>query len=110
MLEAGDALVHVPAERADHADVVVEVHLPVGHEIETGLLLVPDHNLGGVLVCLLVVDVLERDAHVTPEQLVVEPVGARVGPHHRRGQDRVGDLLWHLLPLSRRDVRAMLMP
>jgi len=100
-LEAADPLVHVPAERADHADVVVVAHLPVGDDVEARLLLVGDRDRGRVLVGLGVVDVLEGDAHVAAVELLVVPVRARVGAHHRGRQDGVDDLpLRHPLLLS----------
>ena len=77
-LEAADALVHVPAEGADPADVVVEAHLAVGHDVQPGVLLVPDHRGRGVGVGLGVRRVLERHAGVTAEQLVRVPVRSRV--------------------------------
>src|SRR5690606_2119729 len=39
-LETGNALVEVPAERTDDADVVVVPHVAVGDDVEAGLLLV----------------------------------------------------------------------
>jgi len=95
---AGDALVHVPAERADHPDVVVVIHLAVGDEVEARLLLVVDHDLGRVLIRLLMVDVLERHAHITSKQLIVEPMRSGIGPHHRRRQDVIGNLPRHSTP------------
>ena len=102
LLEAGDPLVHVPAERADDADVVVVAHLAVRDDVEPGVLLVADHGLGRVVVRLGVVDVLEGDAYVPTEQLVVVPVRPRVRPDHRRRENGVDDLPWHscLLPWS----------
>src|SRR4029077_5872628 len=41
-IEARDAFVHVPAEGADHADVVVVRHLAVGHDVELSLLLIDE--------------------------------------------------------------------
>src|SRR5262249_60190287 len=38
-IKPADALIHVPAERADNADVVVVPHVAVGHDVETRFLL-----------------------------------------------------------------------
>ncbi len=94
-VEARDAFVHVPAERADHADVVVVRHLPVGHDVEPGLLLIVDHREGRVVVGLLVPDLLERDPDIAAEQLLVVPVRPRVRPDHRGRENRVDDLPGH---------------
>ena len=77
-LEAADSLVHVPAEGADPAHVVVEAHLAVGHDVQPGVLLVPDHRRRGVGVGLGVRRVLEGDPRVAAEQLVRVPVRAGV--------------------------------
>src|SRR4029079_18210107 len=90
-VEAADALVHVPAEGADHPDVVVVRHLAVGDHVEAGLFLVVDHDLGGVVVGLLVADLLERDSRVAAEQLLRVPVGARVRADHRGRENGVDD-------------------
>ena len=92
-LEPWDALVHVPAERADRADVVVVPHVAVGHDVEAGFFLIANHGRDGVVVRLLVLDFLERHAHVAPEQLLREPVRPRIRPDHRGGQKRVNNLL-----------------
>ena len=99
-IEARDPLVHVPAEGADHADVVVVGHLAVGDDVEPGLLLVADHRRGGVGVGLLVPHVLEGDADVAPVQLIAEPMRPRVGADHGGRQDRVDDLRQGHAPLS----------
>ena len=94
-VEAADALVHVPAERADHADVVVVRHLAVGDDVEAGFLLVADHHLGGVVIRLLVANLLERDPDVAAEQLLRVPVRARIRPDHRGRKNGVDDLARH---------------
>ena len=89
-VEAADALVHVPAERADRADVVVIGHLAVGDDVEPGFYSWSRMTAAvGVAVGLLVRDVLERNPHVATEQLVVEPVRTGIGADHRRRQDLV---------------------
>jgi hypothetical protein len=92
-LEAADALVHVPAERPDHADVIVVGHLTVGDDVEAGFLLVADRDMRRILVGLGVVDGLERDADVPAVELVVKPMRPRVGADHGGRQDGVDDLL-----------------
>src|SRR6185436_20531052 len=42
VLEAADALIHVPAEAADDADVVVVPHVAVGDDVEARFLLIAD--------------------------------------------------------------------
>ena len=71
-LKAVDALVHVPAERADDADVIVEPHLAVGDDVETGVLLVVDHGLRGVLVRLFVPDLFEGNPDIAAQQLMAD--------------------------------------
>ena len=94
-LEAWDALVHVPAERADRPDVVVVPHVAVGHDVEAGFLLIANHGRDGVVVGLFVLHLLERDTDIPPEQLVGEPVRTRIRPDHRGGQKRVDNLHNH---------------
>ena len=94
LLEAADALVHVPAERADHTDVVVVPHVAVGHDVEAGLDLVANDGRYGVVVGLFVRDLLERHANVTTQQLMLEPTWAGIGPDHGRREDLFYDLLW----------------
>jgi hypothetical protein len=94
-LEAGDALVEVPAERADDADVVVVPHVAVGHDVEAGLDLIADDGSDGVLVGLFVRDLLERDANVTTQQLLFEPTRAGIRPDHGRREHLFYDLLRH---------------
>ena len=65
-LETWDALVHVPTERADRPDVVVVPHVAVGHDVEAGFLLIANDGRDGVVVGLLVLHFLERDADVAP--------------------------------------------
>ena len=77
-LEPADPLVHVPAEGADPADVVVVVHLAVCDDVEAGFLLVADHGVRGVVERLLVLDLLERDPHVAAAELLPEPLRPRV--------------------------------
>ena len=98
-LEAGDALVGIPAERADDADVVVVPHVAVGHDVEAGLDLIGDDRFDGVLVGLFVRDLLERDANVTTQQLMLEPTRSGIGPDHGRREDLFYDLLWHSVVL-----------
>ena len=106
-VEAGDALVHVPAEGADHTDVVVVRHLAVGDDVEAGLFLVVDDGLGRVVVGLLVADLLERNPDVATEQLLGEPVRPRVRPDHRGRENRVDDLLWHRTSSSSLHVESL---
>ena len=75
-IEAADALVHVPAERADHADVVVVGHLAVRDDVEPCLFLVGDDGVGGVVVGLFVRDLLERHPDIAAEQLLGETSAA----------------------------------
>jgi hypothetical protein len=77
-LEAADPLVHVPAEGADRTDVVVEVHLAIGDDVQAGLLLIVDRGMGGIGVRFGVVGVLEGHPDISAQQLVVEPVRSRV--------------------------------
>src|SRR5947208_16853383 len=53
-LKAADALIHVPAEGADNSDVIVVPHVPVGHDVEAGRLLVAHYGRNSVVVRLLV--------------------------------------------------------
>ena len=76
LLEAPNALVHVPAEGADDSDVVVVGHLSVGDDIETGFFLVADDDLRCVVISLFVRDLLECDTNVAPKQLMTIPVGS----------------------------------
>ena len=97
VLEAGDALVHVPAERADDADVVVVPHVAVGDDVEARFFLVADHRRHGVGVRLFVLDFLERDANVAAQQLLLEPVRPRIRPDHGGREKRVDDLRCHVV-------------
>ena len=63
-VEAGNALIEIPAERADNADIVVVPHVAVGHEVEAGLFLVTDDRSDGVRIGFLVGDFLEGDPHI----------------------------------------------
>ena len=95
VLEAADAFVHVPAERADDADVVVVPHVAVGDDVETGFFLIANDRGDGVVIRLFVLHFLERDADVAAEQLVLEPLRTRIRSDHRRGKNRIDNLLWH---------------
>jgi hypothetical protein len=64
LLKARNALVHIPAERSDAAHIVVEIHLAVGNNVETSLLLIVDRDLGCVVIRLLVGRFFERYADV----------------------------------------------
>src|SRR5581483_7765520 len=97
-LEAADPLVHVPAEGADPADVVVVVHLAVGDDVEPSLFLVADDGVRRVVEGLLVLDLLEGDPDVAAAELVPEPARPRVRAHHRGRQNGVDDRLRHLAP------------
>ena len=90
-----DALVHVPAERADRPDVVVVPHVAVGDDVEAGFLLIANHRRDGVVVGLFVLHFLERHTDIPAEQLMREPVRTRVRPDHRGGQKRLDDLRCH---------------
>jgi hypothetical protein len=48
-LEARNALVLVPTECADDPDVVVEAHLAVGDDVESGIFLVGDRKAIGIV-------------------------------------------------------------
>ena len=85
--EAADALEPVPEEGADPHRVVVEPHLPVGADVEAGLLLLADDRAHGVAERLLVVQRFEGLADVATVELVGEPGGPRVGADHRRRQE-----------------------
>ena len=97
LFEAADAFVHVPAERADDADVVVVPHVAVGDDVEAHVLLFTDHGGHGVVVRLFVLHFLERDPDVPTEQLVLEPVRPRVRPDHGRREELVYDFLCHVI-------------
>ena len=86
--EAADALEPVPEEGADPHRVVVEPHLPVGADVEAGVLLLADDRAHGVAEGLLVVQRLERLADVASVELLGEPRGARIGADHRGRQER----------------------
>ena len=75
MLEAADALVQIPAERADHADVVVVPHVAVGHDVEARFFLVADHRGDGVVVRLFVLDFLECDPISRPSSWCLNQCG-----------------------------------
>ena len=81
-LEAADALVHVPAKRADDAHVVIERHLAVCNDIETCFFLIVDDRLSRVMVGLFMLDFLECDANVTSKQLMFVPVWSGIRPDH----------------------------
>ena len=97
-VEAADALVHVPAERADDADVVVVPHVAVGHDVETGFFLVANHGGDRVVVRLLVLHFLESDADIADEQLVLEPVRPRIRADHRGRKQGLDDFCGHGAP------------
>ena len=101
LLEAADPFVHVPAERADDADVVVVPHVAVGDDVEAGFFLIADHRRDGVVVGLFVLDFLERDADVAAEQLVLEPLRSRIRSDHGRRKNGVDDLFGHFGVLLR---------
>ena len=96
-LEAADALVHVPAERADDADVVVVPHVAVGDDVEAGLFLIPDDGRHGVVIRLFVLNFLEGDANVAAEQLMLEPVRPRIRTDHGGRKNSIDDLRCHSL-------------
>src|SRR4029079_17116938 len=62
VLEAVDPLVHVPAETADDADVVVVPHVAVGDDVEARFLLIADDRGHGVVVRLFVLHFLDPAA------------------------------------------------
>ena len=97
VLEAADPLVHVPAERADDADVVVVPHVAVGHDVEARFFLIADHRRDGIVVRFFVLDFLERDANVAAEQLVLEPMRPGIRPDHRGREKSVDDLRCHVI-------------
>ena len=77
-LKAVNSLVHVPAERADDADVIVVPHLAVGDDVEAGFLLIVNHRRGGVLVGLFVADLFEGNPNVAAQQLLAIPARPRI--------------------------------
>ena len=96
-LEAGDPLVPVPAEGADHPDVVVVGHLPVGDDVEARFLLILDDGVRRVVVGLLVPDLLEGDPDIAAQQLLRVPLRPGIGPDHRGREDGVDDLPGHVV-------------
>src|SRR5271168_3139408 len=95
VLEAWNALVHVPAERPDHPNVVVVPHVAVGHDVETRFFLITDHRRDRVVVRFFVLHFLERDSNVAAEQLMLEPMWPGIGPDHGRRENGVDDLRCH---------------
>ena len=96
-LEAADALVHVPAERTDHANVVVVPHVAVGHDVESGFFLIANDGGDCVVVGLFVLDFLECHANVAAEQLMLEPLGPWIRPNHRGREKLVNNLRCHVV-------------
>src|SRR5512135_1024581 len=90
--KTGNALIHVPTERADPAYIVVKVHLPVRDYIEAGLFLVMNRNLRRIVVRLFVGCFLERDANIPAQQLPPVPVRPRIRPNHGGWKNGVCDL------------------
>ena len=97
--EAADALVHVPAEGADAPDVIVEIHLTVGDDIEPGALLIVDRHLRGVRVGLLMLHFLECDSNIAATQLLPKPSGSWIGTDHGGRKNSVNDLRGHVFLL-----------
>src|SRR5688572_13791212 len=56
VFESPDSLVHVPAERADDADIIVVPHVPIGDDIETGKFLLADNGSHRVVILLFIGD------------------------------------------------------
>ena len=62
--KSSDALIHVPAERTDHADVIVVPHVSVGHDVQPGLFLIADRGADRIVVRLFVLHFFEGDLNV----------------------------------------------
>src|SRR5438034_7968712 len=95
VLEPADALVHVPAERADHADVVVVPHVAVGDDVQPGFFLIADHRRHRIVVSLFMLDFLKRDANIAAKQLVAVPLWSWKGTDHCGRQKCVDNFSWH---------------
>jgi hypothetical protein len=87
-------LVPVPDEGADAAAVVVEMHLAVGDDVQSGELLVLDARGGGVPPGVPVLLELPPLEQVGPGEVVAGvPPRLRVRADHGGRQQRIGDLL-----------------
>ena len=96
LAEAAEPLVPVPDERADGAAVLVEVHLPVGHDVEPRELLVLDAGRGRVAARLKVLLELPPLQEIRAcDVVLLEPARLGIGPDHGRRQDRVGHFRRH---------------
>src|SRR5690348_13857067 len=90
--EAANALVHVPAERSDHAHIVVVPHVPIGDDVEPGFLLVANRGGNSVVVHLFVLNFLKRDPNIAAKQLMLVPVRSWKRADHGGRQKGVGNL------------------
>ena len=86
--EAANALEPIPKEGANPHLVVVEPHLPVGHDVEAGALLIVDDRVHRVVEGLGVGGELERLEHVAALELMAKPRGPRVRADHRGREQR----------------------
>ena len=94
--EAAEPLVPVPDERADAAAVLVEVHLPVGYDVEPRDLLIFDAGRGRVAKCLKVfLDLPPLQEIRAADVVVFEPARLGIRTDHGRRQHRVGHFRRH---------------
>ena len=96
LAEAAEPLVPVPDERPDAAAVLVEVHLPVGHDVESRELLVLNAGRGRVAERLeVLLDLPPLQEIRACDVVLLEPARLGIGPDHGRREDRVGHFRRH---------------